>query len=896
MKAARSVALTALAAVLIAVPTLAAAPREIVAPPYAGVALPSCARPDWQPPSPAGPFALATQTLARQGFPSPDGGRYRAATVCTGNPWNGGGLEDEVHAWVMPAAGGEQQFAVCWNGLVYPVIKLGADADLNADVAALLSGAKSRRRFKDAKPDSYGASEAYPSPLKVCLLYLDGRPDLAARCGDAFAGDVAWEAGQNGPDKSDPYLALASEWAWNLFDRAVNAHMRGDDRLSEFSAQTLAGARPLIEAEAAKRGYSRPGNSWPGPQYDPVPYLKFCAPLDELLADERRRTAAGQEGVREASATPVFAPGDAGIKAMIASLDLVAAAQNGQPGTIRLKDDILVRALIARGNASVPALLDTLEHDDRLTRSVGFGRDFWRDRHPVPVHRAAFTALCAILGTSEFGQPRDACLYNDDPKSRPLLASAIRAYWSRYRGLSEPQRWRRMLSDDTEAQERWFDAASRIVQRSSETLDMTSSNFVSRLSPPSAGARSQAMLGESLRDKRRPSVSDLLRKRIQQLQQELPGDSDGAAEMSEKIVPLALMMERWDPDASLSVLRDVAELAEKRSPDRINETSYSPGEIARLTLARIDARDPRAQSDFADWMARLRPSDLPGYDMAAAFEPWWRYPDDPVARDASDRFFNGRMSAFGPAARDKAAQAIVARLIGSELMLLPAFRERVLRGLADNSVAGKLTQSAAGGAEIVLQDGTAVWTGPGVPASRQRLADRPLSTAETYAALLAGCDGMADFLVTGTRSQRREGIERSAAALKRYGGHFHVDVRDYGLFEYFFAVPRLVFQPLGRPATAADVSNGNAIFCLKAPSRMANIHLPAQALWGSMPEIIPNRFDSGYSFGPQKGVYGTIWQAEEVQENGKRMRYYGFVGPGAMVKLPASQLKILPLQ
>ena len=39
-----------------------------------------------------------------------------------------------THAWVFPG-----EFAVCWNGLVYRVKSVGAVADLEADVQAIVS-------------------------------------------------------------------------------------------------------------------------------------------------------------------------------------------------------------------------------------------------------------------------------------------------------------------------------------------------------------------------------------------------------------------------------------------------------------------------------------------------------------------------------------------------------------------------------------------------------------------------------------------------------------------------------------------------------------------------------------------------------------------------------------
>lgn len=43
----------------------------------------------------------------------------------------------KTHAWVIPSETGGK-FGVCWNGLVYPLVAVGAAADLRTDVSAML--------------------------------------------------------------------------------------------------------------------------------------------------------------------------------------------------------------------------------------------------------------------------------------------------------------------------------------------------------------------------------------------------------------------------------------------------------------------------------------------------------------------------------------------------------------------------------------------------------------------------------------------------------------------------------------------------------------------------------------------------------------------------------------
>src|SRR5205823_5993767 len=96
------------------------------------------------------------------------------------------------------------RFAVCWNGLVYPVFRLGEPADLKADVlkaidadAAVRKGqggdhlSQMYRTFDptSAIPEAAAVSHETVLPLKACLLLRLGQEELARRLWKA------WEAG-----------------------------------------------------------------------------------------------------------------------------------------------------------------------------------------------------------------------------------------------------------------------------------------------------------------------------------------------------------------------------------------------------------------------------------------------------------------------------------------------------------------------------------------------------------------------------------------------------------------------------------------------------------------------------------------------------------------------------
>src|SRR6185437_11798304 len=133
-----------------------------------------------------------------------------------------------------------------------------------------------------------------------------------------------------------------------------------------------------VEAEADRRGFQKPSPEGTRPGR----HLDFLEPLPSLLADQERRAA--EKGRA--------APADR-IPALIAALDEVNARQFGQPGGVDLGSDSRVQALVEVGDAAVEPLLDVLERDTRLTRSVHFWRDFSHHRSLLGVHEAAYVAL-----------------------------------------------------------------------------------------------------------------------------------------------------------------------------------------------------------------------------------------------------------------------------------------------------------------------------------------------------------------------------------------------------------------------------------------------------------------------------------------------------------------------
>jgi hypothetical protein len=219
---------------------------------------------------------------------------------------------------------------------------------------------------------------------------------------------------------ADPYGQIASDWAWSIFDRAVGAHMRGDDRLALSDARQLTRLRPALEPAARAHGWGpTPGGSSSGV----APLFYFLGPLPALLADQERRVIHPKAerailAEDEAQADHVFSDNPLAanpwlarfrsrhpdpaerVEALIRDLDEVQ--WRGEPG---FAADPVMQALVAEGPAAVGPLLDCIENDPRLTRSVSFAEDRGEfvGLSLISVKGAAKAALDQILKTRGTG-------------------------------------------------------------------------------------------------------------------------------------------------------------------------------------------------------------------------------------------------------------------------------------------------------------------------------------------------------------------------------------------------------------------------------------------------------------------------------------------------------------
>jgi hypothetical protein len=693
------------------------------------------------------------------------------------------------------------------------------------------------------------------SSLKVCILLRLGKGEDAWRLAVAIAKSQgnAWanlvktlpDAPKSAPTPKDedmvgnidPYLEWANEWAWALFDRTIWTHMHGDDSLALLGAREITRINPRIETEAEARKVPRPVPFFSDGRKGVPPYLAFLEPVAALLADQERRN-------NEPARVPVLERGldkmpdqVARVVALVKDLEFVSARQNGQPGWVDFVSEPVANALRNEGDAAVDALIECLDSDTRLTRSVGFGRSFHQGRSLVDVKTVARAILQDILH-----------------KSFPD-ADGFRRYWAVNKGLSLQQRWYHQLADDSAGVGAWVEATSWIVLPSNVSFisgaQVTTEN-------PKAG-----LTGESLRTNTNPTVAELFAKRARETFPVRLGEPDTTSKL-ENAGGFARALAIWAGPAANELLA-----WQMRRCIEFSTLSNAPVAqlhtiIARNSRRRADAGDKVALNEYGAWLARVPREQVQGTWKELA-EPLWRFPEHPGLKLGGQRLFGEMIS-------------IQTLLTQSEEFAKPGF----LRGpaLGIQAVQSQLVKH--------LTNQTLITVGYG----------KTNRVCEHIALVLAEVDGMPQFSSDWPMDRQKHAFQSIALLMRQYGERFRYAPKIHEFKDWFELKAGMVFPKLTKPATRKQVASGQAIFSLEGQGKTRICPLPEHPLgarWVTLMDFpwVGQAFDprTGQSSHPTNYYQdGVVWQAEEVRINGKWERFYGFVGKYTIAKVPAADI------
>jgi hypothetical protein len=744
----------------------------------------------WTPPDSKLPseFVSATTKLFEQGLADPRGCEYREVTLKMVFAEGG---KVKVHAWVLPVSDNNaQRFAVGWNGLVYPAISVGPTADVREDVKAAISADEELRenwkrrnpempfyRFRSARSAYTSLKNEYVLPLKACLLLRLGAADLAADVWAAWTAGMREGVNDDSFHLKDPYMMLATDWVWSLFDRAIEAHMVADDNLALFTARAIGPIQKAVDDEGTRRGFEK--LFFGSPTYrGRRSLLWFLAPLPELLADQERRALERSRGERPAADPGATSNNKAAqIACLIQSLDQVAAPQLSQPGGIEWQTNETINALSRQGNDAVEPLLTVLESDARLTRSVSASRFFHFDRHIAGTHEAAFIVLGMIFKTYKFG-PLNGFQELNTLSGRQALAAELRKYFRKYKNASLAERWYGVLADDSATPEQWEEVSRNITQ-------FTRYDEVTQAMLPAP-----RMQGERLRERDGPSLSSLLLRRMLTV-----AGSDNQRDWPfsmQRSSSLASALAAWDGIHYLQELRQFsARLKEGYAADRSfnhDQRAYYNWAIVDLYLKRAHIPDPEALREYVGWLETVNPKEAGYYNNEFIFKPAWHFTKDPVVIEAINRLFSDG-SPWVPII-GSSRQVDTSNLLPTPLLSFTAFREQVLKALEDKSVAGTLNPRAPGldgEYELKVENSIAAAFAGSPNVSRavmtldrrndpypQQKALTPirLRTCDVYAWKLRVIEGAPQLKVYWSEAQRDAAIAELATFLRNHKGPF----------------------------------------------------------------------------------------------------------------------------
>ena len=586
----------------------------------------------------------------------PKGGEFSEVVIPVRVQWQGKAMNVKATGWVFRDAKGAPVRVVCWNGLAYKPLSVGE----RKDVTQVVKNRLAAPYLMGSAIEGQEVADCATCLGSVILRHLGDEKD---------ADSIAQKLGR------DVAVGSIRDAVWFRFNRAVAAHMVGDDPGSGQDASRLAAALPRLEKVLREEGLGNTGAPLAGVD---------AAQIAALAEDSQRRLGKARGGTADLTRLAKL-PAKEQIPKLIGLLDEVTARQWGQPGGVDIVSDPIVQAVIAVGEEAVDALLDCADHDRRLTRSVSFGRDSYRGRNLISVRDAAMAATTAILHTTAFSRDEKGFLHVKD----------VLHYWNKMRSHPFAGRLYLTLADDEALPEQWLEAASMIVQR----VDMNTTGAWIGVPNRKPGARLPPMRGESLRRGMTPSVTDLMAKRAGYLADSAADPGRGFDMLNlEDGVKIAGALCKWDPEGSRVVVgkvyRAAGDLVAKWSRGgavRANLITY----LTNLVLRRLAGGDPDAPADYERLMLALDLRDS-SFVQQRWFLPLWKYPAQ--TRAVADHLLAGSDSPWllSKLMASKAASFSAAELVASPLSDVPTFRDVLIGLLRDKTVIGKVTRADGG--------------------------------------------------------------------------------------------------------------------------------------------------------------------------------------------------------
>jgi hypothetical protein len=577
--------------------------------------------------------------LFEHGLDDPAGAEYREFSVEIGSVWSTSGYWEKTRGWALPEKVGMPREGIAWNGLRYEIASLGQVVDLASDVREVTRqaiesnkspyGRISRisyleghplhgqtlaiKEFRPVLSESATVDPIRPRLMKVALLY---------RAGFASESLHLWNGIFHGCNNvaSNPFLILTMEATWNLFDRAVCAHKRGDDKIALRELRKLV---PLAKTcrEIQKRENLRFRNRYYLPD-DKIPDdFAFTNPAESLLKDQERRYA---ERINSNSFVPLprlasftGKPWErwraelelikkAKVPTLIRWLQEVAITQDGQPGGCSPKGSKVVRALISKGDAAIDPLIECLENDERLSRTVTFGRDFHSDRSIWPARSFASYALAAVVGFNSLVK------MNDNRPTKEEYLRLLKEFMRKFRGMSREEMYYQILKDDDSSWDQWIESAHKLTQEVDE--DLLIGGGLQWVSVPNRiPGKKVPLRGDLLKCRVYPSIENLLKERIRFFEEKAKvKDQISRGRAMEKVKGIESRLTKWNPSLAKNLLerlsREFQEVKGRKTGWELDEAQEWLGSrMMNIAHSTRRAGYPGVMPVLASWAYHLSP-------------------------------------------------------------------------------------------------------------------------------------------------------------------------------------------------------------------------------------------------------------------------------------------------
>ncbi len=531
--------------------------------------------------------------------------------------------------------------------------------------------------------------------------------------------------------------------------------------------------------------------------------------------------------------------------------------------------------MIREGEPALKPLQICFAADRRLTRQ-GNSRAFNPLDHRYGyVKSAVFETIDDILTTichevhGSDGWPRNRV---EAPAELPDIGSRLA------NRQSQIERWFAILADDKEDQSRWADAALALVSKRERPVGPNGTALWPRLQADTQlKVDCVDWVGEPLRSRKNPSLTDLLVKRLQH------------TKSSYFAGPIANALIDWDLPKAIKSLPGLM--------DYFQDEKSSRWWVYAIMLKRVEAGDLRALEEYPAWIHSVNQPNL----NWTHFDPMEKFPNHPQVAEAAEWLFSGRDSPCVPLFPNLSNDGTRdhSHLLRRPLMYgVASFRKAVIDALFDKN----------GHYEMDATSNDCLWRNYPLAFGRRLTIDAtnrldPLSKTKLdfpkkgLKGTFRNCDYVAwligEHLVGAPRCELWwPEAERDKAVTACIGF----------LMRFADRLPHLKEAvKLPKPATSEEARYGHAVFSLEGEGEtrlVAGLKLPLEARWLTLKDQPVGTVTIDPKSGkeiikPTWRQEGHIVQAEEVFKDGRWQRYYGFVGANRVERVPASEIEFL---